>query len=155
MAQEIEADDSLFEIGELDEDEASNHLEHHKKQNEEQVAKSYSTTTILDNKKEKAVGATPKKPFKMPSMRDPCFEPSIDYTPTVQQPQYQPILASGDDEEEEEKPRNMLGYAAYHGPRFVPAEVKDNVEHFMASTPTAAPRLSVPRPRMDFGHLDW
>jgi hypothetical protein len=47
-------------------------------------------------------------------------------------PKYQAILCSGDDEDDE-PPRRMLGYAAYRGPKFIPAEVKDNVEHFLAN----------------------
>jgi hypothetical protein len=62
-------------------------------------------------------------------------------TADVIAPQYQPILCLGDDEDEDDdgytgKPRRqMLGYAAYHGPKFIPAEIKDNVEHFLASNP--------------------
>ena len=61
-------------------------------------------------------------------------------TADVIAPQYQPILCLGDEDDEEDdytgKPRRqMLGYAAYHGPKFIPAEIKDNMEHFLANNP--------------------
>lgn len=46
-------------------------------------------------------------------------------------PRYQPILSCGDDEEDGD--RVMMGYSAYHGNSFLPPEVKDNVEHFLAN----------------------
>ena len=73
-----------------------------------------------------------------------------DYQPTVSRPKYEAILATDDfDDDTEDKPKKerfMLGYSAYHGSSLIPAEVRDNWEHFVANTPTAAPRLSVAPP---------
>lgn len=68
--------------------------------------------------------------------QDDCFELDGEYDANVLAPQYNPILCTGDDDDDE--PRRMLGYAAYHGRRYVPAEVKDNLEHFFANNPMPA-----------------
>jgi hypothetical protein len=64
-------------------------------------------------------------------------------------PKYEPILACDDDDDDEEeegsppKMRNMLGYAAHHGgPRFLPPEIKDNIDHFLTNTPTKSPIIA-------------
>jgi hypothetical protein len=76
--------------------------------------------------------------------------------PTVRQPRYQLILATGsDDEEGQPRLRKMLGFAAHHGSKLIPAEIKDNVEHFLANTPTAPPRLHVAPPANLWKHYGY
>ena len=80
-------------------------------------------------------------------MEDPHNNYKGEIVPTARQPKYQPILATGsDDDEGKPRLRKMLGFAAHHGSKLIPAEIKDNVEHFLANTPTAPPRLHVAPP---------
>lgn len=86
-------------------------------------------------------------------MQDPCYELNGDYEPTAHQPEYQAIIATGEDDDVTARPRRMMGFAAYHGPKFIPAEIKDNYEHWRSQTVTAAPRLAVAPPANLFGNM--
>lgn len=147
MDEKMPVDESVFEIGDPDSDEDDLHLEVEKGEDDNK------SNTELQNKQIHAVPETKTENVDegfVTKMEDPCFNHKRENIPTVRPPKYQPILATGSDDEEEEvgKPRlrRMMGFAAHHGSRLIPAEIKDNVEHFLANTPTAAPSLYVAPP---------
>lgn len=83
-----------------------------------------------------------KRETKLEEEYDSChnhYHEEHDYASNVLAPKYLPILCSDEDDEDDNNDattrRNMLGYAAYHGPSYIPAEVKDNLEHFLANHP--------------------
>lgn len=132
-----EPDDSLalFEIGDMDSDD--DELQLVDEEERESIA-----NLIAEN-----IQAKPTS-----KMQDPCYEINNDFEPTAYQPKYQAIQATGEDDDVTAPRRNMLGFAAYHGPRFIPAEIKDNLEHWRSNTVTAAPRLGVAPPANLWGN---
>ena len=131
----------LFEIGELDSDDDDDDDDDEilLAAAEESKRAAVAACRIIDMN-----GSGPDKPVS--EMQDPCYELNGDFEPTAYQPKYQAILATGEDDDEFAPPRQMLGFAAYHGPKFIPAEIKDNIEHWRSKTVTSAPRLTVAPP---------
>jgi len=125
-------DDCLFEIGTLTDTD------------DDSLDNEYGTPSTA---KTTESGNNTSKVFQS-KMEDPTYETNSGHNPPgVKNPKYQAILSTGSDDERD-KPRRMMGYAAYHGPKWIPAEIKDNIEHFFATTPMAPPSFFFPPPPM-------
>jgi len=130
---ELKNELNFFEIGELDDDDDDDEDDELETVEENHEVERNEPISIQQ----------PPKPLSS-KMQDPTYEINNDFEPTPYHPEYEPILATDDDEDAPR--RNMLGYAAYHGPRWIPAEIKDNIEHWRSNRVTKAPSLCVARP---------